>query len=115
MVDDEPLIVESLQRMLRRDHDVTSCTSPTEALAMILGGARFDAILCDLMMPKLTGRHVYETLFRYCGGQAERIVFITGGATVEAHAEFLRQVRNPCVLKPFRVDEILDVVRKVVG
>src|SRR5207247_1132132 len=55
VVDDEPLIGQVLLRILRSDYDVSVPKSSTEALARILGGERYDVILCDLLMPRLTG------------------------------------------------------------
>ena len=48
-----------LTRLIRDQHDVVPFTSPVEALDAILGGAEpFDAILCDVMMPEMSGIEV---------------------------------------------------------
>ena len=54
VIDDEPLIGVIVQRALRT-LDVSACTDAHEALAAIRGGRRYDVILCDLMMPAMTG------------------------------------------------------------
>src|SRR5262249_31119297 len=59
VVDDEPLIGSGL-RMALAEHDVVTTTNPAEALAWIHDGRRFDVILCDLMMPVMSGMDLYE-------------------------------------------------------
>lgn len=115
VIDDEPLIVETLKRILRRDHDVAGSSSPADSLSRILGGERFDAILCDVMMPKLTGMDVHAALSRYCPAQAERLVFVTGGAITEEDERFLHASGNRRLAKPFSAEAVLDVVRILVG
>ncbi len=114
MLDDEQCIVDTLRRILRSEHDVVTSTSPTEVLAGIIGGERFDAILCDLMMPRITGMEVHAALVSYCPEQAERMIFVTAGATRETHEIFLRSITLPCLRKPFNIDTVSQVVRSVV-
>ena len=58
-VDDEPLISKAIQRCLVNDHDVVALTRGAEALEKIRAGAEFDVILCDLMMPEMTGMELH--------------------------------------------------------
>jgi PAS domain S-box-containing protein len=104
-VDDEVLIGRTLRQALA-PHEVTSLSSGADALARIRTGERFDLILCDLMMPHVTGMDVYEALEREAPDQARRVIFLTGGAfTMRAHA-FLDRVPNPRVEKPFQLDAL---------
>ena len=50
-----------------------------EALALVLEGKRFDLILCDLMMPVMTGMDLHAELLIVAPDQAARMVFMTGG------------------------------------
>ena len=53
-IDDERAILDALARVLRRDgHEVEGCDDPLRAKKMDL--ARFDLIICDVMMPGLDG------------------------------------------------------------
>ena len=61
MIDDEPLIARILQRGLAR-HQVVVASQARDALARIQHGETFDVILCDLMMPDLSGIDVHEHL-----------------------------------------------------
>jgi PAS domain S-box-containing protein len=101
VVDDEPSIGQVVTRILAHDHDVRTLTSAHEALDLITAGERFDVILCDLMMPQMTGQDLYEALGRTAPSQCEAIIFLTGGAFTPAAHNFLETVPNQRVEKPF--------------
>ena len=102
VVDDEDMIGMILRRMLKI-HDVTVLTNGSDALAAIARGERFDAILCDLMMPGMTGVEFHGLLSRDYPSQAAALMFLTGGAFNQETAAFLASVRNPQLSKPFDV------------
>ena len=110
LVDDEPFILSATKRVLSRDYDVSTTTSGREALERLLGGERFDAILCDLHMPETSGIDVYHEVSRSAPDQAARIVFLTGGAFSAAGRTFLEQVPNRCLEKPCDAVELKTVV-----
>lgn len=86
--------------MLEREHDVTVANTAAPVLEALAAGQRFDVILCDLMMPQLTGMDFYQALLRIDTEQARRVVFLTGGAFTPAAREFLTSVANPSLEKP---------------
>jgi CheY-like chemotaxis protein len=105
----------AVRRTLAREHDVTVLTSATEARNLIEGGERFDVILCDLMMPKMTGMELHAELTRLARDQAERMVLITGGAFTPNAQQFLDRVPNARVEKPFDATSLRVLVRGLVG
>ena len=114
VVDDEPLVGALLRRTLEEEHEVAVATSAREALARLAGGERFDVILCDVMMPDVTGYELYEELFQYAPDQARRMVFLTGGAFTPRAREFLAKVKNRCLDKPFDSERLRGLVRMMV-
>lgn len=60
--------------------------SADEALRLIEGGERYDVILCDLMMPVMTGMELHDALSRFAPDQANAMVFMTGGAVGLIHS-----------------------------
>ncbi|MBN8612700.1 MAG: response regulator [Deltaproteobacteria bacterium] len=114
VVDDEPLLGSALRRMLASRHDVTVETDGRAALGRIEHGERFDVILCDLMMPEMDGRAFHEAVRRMAPAQAERFVFMTGGAFTQGAREFLEQADVRSVEKPFDVATIRRIVRELV-
>ncbi len=115
VVDDEPLVARALERSLRAMFDVTTASSGAEALARIAAEPAFDGLLCDLMMPTMTGMQLHEEILRRSPQLAEQMVFITGGAfTPEAQA-FLERVPNARVEKPYEVASLRAVLREAMG
>jgi PAS domain S-box-containing protein len=80
LVDDEILVAQTIERLLRRDHDVTIAQCGSEALDHVAGGAWFDAIISDVMMPNMTGIELIDELRRIAPAQADRLIFLSGGA-----------------------------------
>ncbi len=115
VVDDEPIVCFSLERLLSTEGEVVALTSARQALAIIRGGERFDVILCDLMMPEMDGPVLFEEVRRIAPAQAERMVFVTGGAFTMRAREFLESVANPRLGKPFDVEALVELVRSMVG
>jgi signal transduction histidine kinase len=114
VVDDEPAIGTALRRVLAPEHDVTVLTSAAEARERIARGERFDVILCDLMMPVMTGMDLHAEITSLAPDQAERMVLVTGGAFTAKANEFLDQVPNARVEKPFDPATLLVLVRGLV-
>jgi signal transduction histidine kinase len=111
-VDDEPMLCIVIQRILGADHDVTIVTSAKEALRRLSSGERYDLILCDLMMPEMTGMDLHARLQQSAPDQAAKIMFMTGGAFTENTQAFLAQVRNESIEKPFKGKALREVVQR---
>ena len=105
VIDDEPLVGASLTRALKM-HDVEYCDEAESALDLALS-REFDVILCDLMMPGMTGQEFYAAL---PDDLAERIVFMTGGAFSPKARAFIENVSTPVLAKPFSADELRTLV-----
>ncbi|HEX4477231.1 MAG TPA: ATP-binding protein [Polyangiaceae bacterium] len=114
VVDDEPLVGAMLRRMLAQRHAVEVAASAEEALRM-LDAAVFDAIVCDVMMPEMTGMDLYATLRKRDPSLASRMVFMTGGAFLPRVAEFLATLENPTLEKPFDLEMLTFALRQVVA
>jgi len=112
VVDDDPLVAKALKRALR-GHDVTVATGGREAIERIASGQRFDLVLCDIMMPDVTGMDVYDAARREGRSLEDAFVFITGGAFTTRAREFLTDVPNRVLEKPFDVQAIRDLVREL--
>jgi PAS domain S-box-containing protein len=110
VIDDEPLVRTFLGRALSPDHDVTVESHAEEALAHIRAGTRFDVILCDVMMPQMTGIDLYNAILRIAPDQAARMIFVTGGAFTGRAQDFLHKTPNAHIEKPFEVRKLRSMV-----
>ncbi|MDP9036879.1 MAG: response regulator [Myxococcota bacterium] len=111
VIDDEPIVCLSLERLLSAEGEVVALTTAREGLARIEAGERFDIILCDLMMPEMDAPAMHERLRQLAPAQADRMVFVTGGAFTMRARDFLKSVPNAQLGKPFDVDALMALVR----
>lgn len=114
VVDDEPSLCRTIGRVLSADHDVTTMTSPSDALGLLQSGRHYDLILSDLMMPEMSGLDLHAHLQRIAPEQAARMVFMSGGA-FSAEAEAFLAAQPYRVEKPFLPATLRDVVRRALS
>jgi CheY-like chemotaxis protein len=86
-----------------------------DAIDHIARGARFDAIVSDVMMPNMTGIELIEELQRMAPDQAQRLIFLSGGVFTAQTRERLDQIGAPQLEKPVRAQELRDWVVRVAG
>lgn len=110
VVEDEPDLAESLESNLtRNNYEVTATTSPEEGLRLI-GAGEFDLLLSDLMMPGMNG---IEMLRKALEIDPQLVgIIMTGQATVETAIEAMKSGAFDYLLKPFKLDQILPVLRR---
>jgi CheY-like chemotaxis protein len=114
LVDDEPLVAHSIERLLRRDYDVTIARCGQDAIDHIARGVRFDAIVSDVMMPNMTGIELLEELQRTVPDQAHRLIFLSGGAFTAQTRERLDQLGAPQLEKPVTAKELRACLVRIV-
>ena len=112
VVDDEELVVRGVKRILSKEHDVVATVAAKEALALCAGGEKFDLILCDLMMPDMTGMDLHRELSRVAPEQANRMIFVTGGAFTEKARRFLSETPKEHLEKPFASANLRAIVQR---
>jgi len=109
VVDDDPIVRESLSRMLSKVFKVETASGVKEARRS-MSGTHFDAILCDVMMNDGGGEAFFDWLQRERPSTASRVIFVTGGVTDEASRRFLDGQAQPVLYKPV---DLLTVERAV--
>ncbi len=113
IIDDEPLVVRSLTSVLGQQMTVVGETVPERALALILANPPFDVIVCDVMMPGLSGIDIHERVAREKPGREARFVFITGGTYTARARDYLERVPNARLIKPFEVAQLITAIERV--
>jgi PAS domain S-box-containing protein len=98
VIDDDPMVLSAFRRSLV-DHDVVCLDQANDALNLLSSGHTFDLIVCDLLMPQMSGMEFYGSLLSQRPQDAARILFVTGAATTEVR-EFLDTVPNAHIDKP---------------
>ena len=115
LVDDEPVVIHTMERLLRRDYDITTASCAQEAIEHVARGVRFDAIVSDVMMPNMTGIELVEELQRLAPDQAQRIVLLSGGAFTAQTRERLDQLGAVQLEKPVTARELRACLVRLAG
>jgi two-component system, OmpR family, response regulator MprA len=111
VVDDERAVRESLRRALTLEgYDVELASDGTEALELLDdGAATADAVVLDVLMPRLNGLEVCRRL--RASGNRIPVLMLTARDQVEDRVEGLDAGADDYVLKPFALEELLARVR----
>jgi PAS domain S-box-containing protein len=114
VVEDEAPLARALAEQLGRVHEVVIAGGAAAALEALAEG-QFDVVLCDLRMPGMSGEALYAKVRAENEAVACGFIFMTGvgfGADVE---RFLASAGRPVLEKPFRVEDALEVIAKVIA
>jgi two-component system NtrC family sensor kinase len=110
VVEDEPVVLELLSRVLSDDGaEVTLAHDGVEALES-LASNEYDLIVADLRMPNLDGRQLYERIAEQRPDMLRRFVFATGDLLRQETVTFLENLPNRILTKPLEVETVRRVL-----
>lgn len=113
LVEDDGGLIELLADALRmNDYEVECATDGKVALELILE-SDFNVIVCDMMMPRLSGDMFYLAVQRVKPHLCPRFLFMTGYKGEEKIDYFIRRIHGILIWKPFKTDELLDAVQLI--
>ena len=111
MVEDEAALATAVSDSLRdAGYSVDRAADGQEALGKIKDHA-YDLVICDLKMPRLDGKALYRTLSASAPNLARRVIFVTGDVAGTDAETFLEESKCRWLAKPFRLGDLLRVVR----
>jgi signal transduction histidine kinase/CheY-like chemotaxis protein len=110
LIDDDGILLRSVQTLLAPEHEVVTALGGAEALTILRQDQDFDVVLCDLLMPGVDGVAVFSALERSAPQLVERVVFCSGGAVTRRSKEFVSQVQNRILEKPLAHEMLLDAI-----
>lgn len=110
VVDDEALLCRALKRTIGRNHEVEAVTDARDALKRLASGERYDLILCDLMMPHMSGASFHAKLLDIDPQLASQVVFMTGGAFTPAAMAFVDTIDNLLLEKPLQEHRLAALI-----
>src|SRR5262245_58142115 len=115
VVEDETALAAAVTDALRdAGYKVAHASDGEQGLA-IVGEQTFDAVICDLKMPRLDGKAFYRMLAATSPWLARRVIFVTGDVAGTAAEDFLERTGLPGLAKPFRLGDLLRTVREVLA
>ena len=113
VVDDEEHVAAVLAEMLAVDgHRIDVAQNGALALDRLRQGT-YDLVLSDIRMPELDGLGLYQEVRRLHPEMSRRFVFLTGDRLSAETGRFLASAGAPSLAKPFHLDEVLSVVRRM--
>lgn len=109
IVEDEEGIVQFLKQGLEEEsYKVSSANNGADGLDLFVR-ERFDLVLLDWMLPKMTGIEVCQSI-REINAKTP-IIFLTARDTVQETVEGLKAGANDYIKKPFSFDELLERIK----
>jgi CheY-like chemotaxis protein len=116
IIEDEPSVMSFVKAAMERaGYGVITANSGVEALPILEGGD-FLGVVSDMRTPGgVDGADVHAWLAANRPQLVSKLIFITGDIVNEETAQTLAKTGAPCVEKPFRIAQLMDVVRRVMG
>lgn len=114
IIDDDEAVIRSIRRILDEDHDVFAASSAEVALDLLQSNRNADLILLDAFMPGMSGPQIREEIRPLGEGIADRVVFLTGGATDPEVTDYLSTSGCRVMEKPLDVDALQRLIGKSV-
>ena len=115
IIDDMPAILNSFQRVLKHHFEVVTINDSRQALDLLRHDTDFMVILCDLLMPELTGMDLFRIVERELPQLAPRFIFMTAGNYLTEAADFLDQIDNRQLAKPISPSQLRQVLEETVS
>jgi CheY-like chemotaxis protein len=112
IIDDEIRVAHALRVVLSDEFDTAAMTRPEEALSRLTSGDSFDVILCDVMMPSMSGIELRDRVRAVRPELADRFVFLTGGVVRANVREQLGASSNEVVEKPIDLAALRELIRQ---
>jgi len=113
VVDDEPVVVNSIRKTLaRKAYRVEEAFSGQEALSLIAKGA-YDLVLLDMRLPDANGLELISDIRKRRPNQ--RVVIVTGYASIDTAVEAIRRGASDYMAKPFTPNELYDVTSRTLN
>jgi len=110
VVDDEIDLLESLSEILRQDgYEVKSASSGKTAIALCQSES-FDIALIDIKLPDMKGTALLSEMNVWAPKTSK--IMITGFPSLETAVESLNSGANGYLLKPFKPNQLLELIRE---
>jgi CheY-like chemotaxis protein len=109
-IDDELPLLNAYRRFFGREYEVVLAEGGEQALAILSKRGDFNVIVCDLLMPKMSGMDVYRRAREIDPELDWAFVFVTGGVMQQEVQAFLRTVGNRVLEKPFDFAVLRDTI-----
>ena len=115
VVDDDQQLASALQWILADANFLVDVAFDGEEAIIKMTAHEYDAVICDLKMPKLRGDEFYLKARELRPGVSDRFIFITGYATDPKLRSFLVENEVKFLVKPFPIKGLISCVQELSG
>jgi DNA-binding response OmpR family regulator len=115
VVDDDQQLASALQWILADENYLVDVAFDGEEALLKVKAHEYDAIICDLMMPRLRGDEFYLRARELRPALADHFIFITGFAADPKMNRFLLDNDVKYLVKPFAVDGLITCVKQLLS
>lgn len=113
VVDDELTVGHVIGSVLEQMGYTVSFAGNGEEALQAVEATNFDVIVCDILMPRVNGMVLFDMWAASRPEAIERTVFVTGDNLGSETRDFVARTGRPCIFKPFRLDDLADIVAQV--
>ena len=113
VVDDDQQLASALQWILADENFLVDVAFDGEAAMLKVKAHEYDAVICDLKMPRLRGDEFYTAAKEIRPSLADRFIFITGFAADPNIALFFNKHEVKYLVKPFSISVLIDCVKQL--
>lgn len=115
VVDDDKQLASALQWILADENFLVDVAFDGEEALLKIKAHEYDAVICDLKMPRLRGDEFFLKAKELRPVLADHFIFITGFATDPSIAPFLTKHGVKYLVKPFPVQGLIDCVKQLLS
>src|SRR5213595_3210014 len=115
VVDDDQQLASALQWILADENFLVDVAFDGRAALMKVKAHEYDAVICDLKMPKLRGDEFYLKAKELRPSLTDRFIFITGFAADPHIALFFNQHDVKYLVKPFPISVLINCVKELLS
>src|SRR5436305_14338944 len=115
VVDDDKQLTSALQWILRDENYLVDVAFDGEEAMLKVKVHEYDAVICDLTMPRLRGDEFYLKAKELRPNLENRFVFITGFAGESGMQDFLSKYHLKHLAKPFPIQELINRVKELLA
>lgn len=112
-IDDEPQLLDIYRRLFTKEHELITARSGALAIEILQTDPNFDCIICDVIMPEISGIDIYNWLLEKDPKLIKKLLFVSGGSFTNKTRSFQAQVDAPFLQKPFSTNELFTWINKI--
>lgn len=115
VVDDDQQLASALQWILKDENYLVDIAFDGEEALLKVKVHEYDAVICDVMMPRLRGDEFFVQAKKMRPNLEKRFIFITGFAADSDIREFLSARGLKHLIKPFPINQLIAAVKELLG